>query len=356
MNVRKLCSLACLVALGWGSESTVDGADAEPQVFPGPRLPTTPLHESGTVSFSQAAFFAWVPPTRCDTEGLYFVTLPVAPARAARKEPEQPAPLLTPSDILFVSADGKKTTLFSPRAAPPFADAEEVRTVTTALDSSGTLHSLNWVVQGKLDHQYIVSFDKRGQYRSRLEVDHAELIVEKMDIFGSGEYLLRGVWRRPDGALAKRIVVMSANGGAYHDVSGLPMAELEDPDVGPAFSSDQIVRGGDGQIYFASPADNAIYVIDPLGASQELFGLSPVPRKRKLMGLEADGQRLVTVYHEQLDATQGRFFLIVYDVVLGEQVAAYEPVSAPPVCYQYAGQRDSFTLLKDAKYLVTMRP
>jgi hypothetical protein len=58
-------------------------------------------------------------------------------------------------------------------------DTEEVR---TALDSGGMLNAVVWAVhRGQLGHQYIVSFDEKGQYRSRVEVDPEEMAtVDKL--------------------------------------------------------------------------------------------------------------------------------------------------------------------------------
>jgi hypothetical protein len=264
-----------------------------------------------------------------------------------------------PSDLLEVSADGKKTTLISPGASSVFADAEEVTTITTAVDSGGTVYALDWVVpRAKKGLQYIVSFDKKGLVHSRVEVDQKEIVAEKLDVFGSGDFLLRGVRRRPDGSLAIRVVVMSSDGGSVREVSGLPSAELEDPNIGGnKFSADHFVRGGDGRIYFVPEGDNTVYFIDPSsGASIEAFRLAPMPPERRLTDLQAAGQRLAAVYFEG-GPSGGRFWMSVHDVALGQQVALYGPISdAAPVCYLYSGGHDSFTVLSQGKNLTTMSP
>jgi hypothetical protein len=119
---------------------------------------------------------------------------------------------------------------------------------------------------------------------------------------------------------------------------------------------DHLARGGDGRIYFVRGGEDSIDVIDASGNSEQAFKLAPMPRNRRLVELMAAGQRLAATYYEEQADDRGRHWIAVYDVLLGERLAVYGPAPGVPVCYQYNGRQDRFTLLKDGHSLVTASP
>jgi hypothetical protein len=356
MSALRGVQLLCVAILGWGTPGARDAARGETAGVSSAATVATELRESHRVSFSKPGVFAWLNPARSDDDGnLLFVVVPGADARDLKNVPAPPRHVKTPSDILAVSADGKRTSVLSPRTIPAFADADEITTLGIAIDPSGTLLALVWVPRGEAGgRHYIVSFDKNGGYRSRLEIEPDEIAVGQFEVFGSGDFLLRGQRPYSEGV---RVVVMSAGGGDLHDVVSLSNEHVKDLAATLTFSSwsDHFVRGGDGRIYFVPAGEDSVHLIEASGNSQEVFKLAPMPRnRRRLVDLRAAGQRLAAIYFEERPQNKGRHWIAVYDVVLGERLAVYGPASGIPVRYEYSDGQDRFTLLKDGQYLVTV--
>lgn len=136
---------------------------------PDPRTLATGLRTASRVSFSKDQWFAWRNPVTCDADGnLFLVVVPPADPRDLKTPPSAARFTRTANDILRVSADGKTTTLIKPDAVPAFAEADAVHTGPLAVDSSGSLYAVVLVTRGETGKQYLVSFDSKGQYSSRL--------------------------------------------------------------------------------------------------------------------------------------------------------------------------------------------
>jgi hypothetical protein len=312
-------------------------------------MEATPLRSLSSVAFSLAR--VWAGPVRCDEDAnIFFLVVPELDPRDAKNAPAPPRYTKTPCDILGVSADAKKTTHFNPSSVTAFADADEVTTVATALDATGTLLALVWVRRGESGNQYIVPFDKSGGHRSVLKLDPLEMIVQGFEVFGSGEFLLRGRRVSPDGP---RAAVMSGGGSTLRDVVGLPIEALDDPTQPPGL--DHMVRGGDGRIYFAAHGEESVYAVGPSGDSELALRLVPAARNRRLVDLKAAGPRLAAIYYEERSGG-GRSWMEVYDIALGERVGVYGPATGWPVCYEYSGSQDRFTFLRDGNSVVQAAP
>jgi hypothetical protein len=309
----------------------------------------TPLRTTSTVAFSESSWFAWMNPARCDTDGnVFVVAVPEADPRDVKNAPAPPQYTKKPSDILRVSADGKKRIRFSPAAVPAFANAEEVNTIATALSPSGTLFALVWAPRGQAGSQHIVSFDETGQYRSQIEVNVEEMVVQGFEVFGSGEFLLWGT--RPWGG--PRVSIMSGSSGDL-------LQDVVDEDSGRTPKvSNHVTRAGDGQIYFVPQGQESIHAVAPSGLSKYAFRLARVPRNWRLLDLKAAGPRRIaaTYYEERPGQNSGRAWFAVYDALLGEQLAVYGPASGAPLCYEQSGRQDLFTVLKDARCLLRLSP
>jgi len=368
---RQGALLLCLGAVAW---STVDANDPTRAAAQDPSADTTiatPLRKSTKTSTTNAiagpnGVAAWVDPARCDQDGnLFFLTVPQVDARDSNRAPgssqSRPRP---PSEIVGVSADGKKVTHFDPGSAPVFVGADELRTVTTAVDSHGILFALVWGPRGQASgRQHIVSFDKSGRYVSRVEIESDEISVEQFEIFGTGEFLLRGVRNDASkvavvsgGRFVPRLAVMSGGGAPLRDVLGLPdeagPESSKDPDPSAPPEFDYMIRGGDGRIYLARAGASFIYAIEASGQSQEAFPMARTPRNLRLAGLRASGGRLVATCRDE----RSRWWMVVYDVALRERVGLYGPVDGQPICYEYTGSTDEFTFLRDGNKLVTLSP
>lgn len=351
-NQRLLC--LTLVLLWWPTANASDRPRAD---APHPAVTSTPLRTLSSVTLLDQGYMAWAGPPRCGEDGgVFFLTMPTADAKNAE-------PTITmPIDVQGISPDGKNVTHFRPKSVSAFSDADRITTGSFAVDSSGNVLLLVWVVKGEGGgrgggggREYIVSFDKTGKYRSKLEIPKG-MAVGSFEMFGSGAFLLRGRQSEPDGA---RIAVMQPGGGELRDVIGSPTG-LPDEPFDPPRNAGFAARGGDGRIFLASLDDEAIHVIDPSGDAERAVRLAPVPRTRRMRDLMASGSRLAVVYDDaKLDGgtwEDGRFWIDVYDTAIDERVASYGPVSQPPLCYEYGGSQDQFTLLGEGPRFVKMAP
>jgi hypothetical protein len=326
-----------------------------------------------TAAVSQGGYLAWSGPALCDEdENVYFLVVPHSTPRDVQDGAAAAADVLNPRDVLRVSADGKKRITFNPAVSSKFANAKELTTIAMALDRDGTLFMLIWARwggQGEKSGQYIVSFDKKGEYRSHLEVDWEEMLVHQFEVFGSGQFLLRG--RRTHTA-EPRLAILSAAGQTLQDVVGWsgPSDLLEEPSPTSTAKFDHLARGGDGRIYVtqqdARQHEDVVYAFRSSGESEEVFKLRPMPRGPQLLGWKAAGDRFAATYLEREQQSEassgdqrGRWWIAVYSNVadVGElQTTVYGPAPGPPLCYQHKGSGDRFTFLMDGTKLVTMSP
>jgi hypothetical protein len=306
---------------------------------------------------------------QCDGDGnLYAIPLPRITDQGrpgvGRTGGDQPP---GPRKALRISADGKERTTFDPSGCPDLAKAEEVQAVRTTLGPDGALHLLVWVTwarggdaQTYKGGQYILSFDKKGECRSKVEIAHEKLRVRRFEVFGSGDYLLVG---HPADLQQVRFAILEA-GGALREVtgwSGFPSGlagDMEEEETIP--SSDYMVGGDDGRIYVAEQDARLAYIpvfaFEPSGVSGEAFRLRSVPKRWQLRGLQAVTGKVAAHYFEASpDGKGGRWWISVVDSSLGEVQALYGPASSKPLCYQREGSEDRFTFFSAGK-LVTMAP
>lgn len=356
--------LSCLLALVC---STADGGETRSRTA---RVtlatPVVALRIANTAKLSQGGYLAWAGPAVCDPNGsVFFLVIPQpagggTPGRAPARQAQ-----FNPRDVLRVSADGKERATFSPAASPKFADADDVTTLAVAVDRDGVLYMLVWATWGEKSAQYISSFDHKGKHRSDLEVDSQQILVHQFEVFGSGEFLLRG--RRTDTDEA-RLVVLSPE-GILRDVVDHPTALLKEPSPARAGAFEYMVRGDDGRIYVTQPGGrqegDVVYVLDALGQSTRAFKLAAMPNSRRLSMWQAAGDRLAATYLEESRSSEaasgghtGRWWIVVYGDVAGRArpQTIYGPAPGPPLCYQYEASRDTFTFLKDGASLVKMTP
>ena len=353
-----------LAGLGMALCSLTEAADLASRSAP-PALAgsyATPLRTLSSTRAPIGDWFGWVGQAVCDENGdSYFLV-----ARPITSGSNQ----VGPRAVLRMSADGTKRFSFTPAAVPELARAHDLQTVGFALnpDPDGGLFLLVWAETGGQGRQYILAFDKNGEYRSHVKVDSREILAERFEAFGSGKFLLHGRWPdRPE----PRLAVLSAAGGEVKDVVGWSgkYKPLEDPSPANAGSArfDQVVRGGDGRIYLAQldarQGEDVVYAFRPSGEGGEAFTLRPMPKAPLLLGWKAAGRRFAAAYQSaepqpaaSTNEHRGSFWIAVYDngAVGGDlQPTVYGPAPGPPICYRHEGSGDRFTFLQNGK-LVTM--
>jgi hypothetical protein len=348
--------------------SVVDvGEAANPEAPVSAETQATPLQTLSTATISDGGYLAWAEPALCDEdENAYFLIVPHW--RDGQDEPTAASGSPSPRDVLRVSSDGKKRITFSPGKGSKFANATELRTMAVAVDQNGALFMLIWarwrdnVGQPEKSGQYIVSFDRKGEYRSHLEVDWQEILVNQFEVFGSGEFLLRGRRIHP---AESRLAILSASGQTLQDVgssSGQPLDEPS-PESTPQSKFDRMVRGGDGRIYVTREEDvgqgDVVYAISASGQSERVFKLPPMPKDPPLVAWKAADDRFAASYRS--DASSGeqtsRWWIAVYSNVADgpePETTLYGPAPGPLICYQHKRSGDRFTFLTEGTRLVTM--
>jgi hypothetical protein len=219
--------------------------------------------------------------------------------------------------------------------------------------------------------QYIVTFDKDGRHQADVEVDSPELNVSRLEVFGSGQFLLRG--RRTTNLDEERLMVFSASGQFLRDVdwaadSSVPQdpAETTNLDEPPRprwlTQVEHMLRGGDGRIYVTrpgeEPGEHVVHAISPSGVSEEVLVLPRLVGEPRLSDLKASRNRLAAAYVESIGQTL-RSWIAVYDLhykVEGESptpLALYGPAPGVLIAYRREGSSDRFTFVKEGKF-VTM--
>jgi hypothetical protein len=221
------------------------------------------------------------------------------------------------------------------------------RVVATALDLNGDLYVLTRSRTDKGNRQDIVSYSRDGKYRSRVEIDAKEIIVDSFAVFGSGEFLLAG--ERPRSFTSDRLAVLSA-GAPLRDL-WLP-SESEPNANGSTETSDVLTMGfaetgRDGRIYLVrNRAKTHVYAISSSGEVDELFELSPPKGDATLSGIHVSHNRLAAIYQLAADSGRPARQIAVHELPTGELLARYGPISNLVMCYQSAdGFPDQFTLL-----------
>lgn len=336
-------------------------------------VPVTPLREVGTARFAESGtFLAWVEPALCDAKAdVYLVLAPYAKPRevGAARAAGRDLPLV-PRQVLRIRADGKQRLTIDPAKCRRL-DGKQLTTGGLAVTPDGSPLLLVWATWGEAGKgaQYLVPFDSKGECRSPVEVDWHEILVEQFEVFGSGDYLVRG--RRTETS-EPRIAVLSADGTNLRDIVGWAGQPSVFPDDEAADDSphrfDFMARGDDGRIFVAeqdpSRDEVVVYAFAPSGVTETLLGLKPMPRDRRLMGLRSSGGRIAAVYFAEGPEAEspsgeprGRAWIAVYDSGAGGELQRlYGPAPGVPVCYERSGSEDRFTFVVDGDRLVTMAP
>jgi hypothetical protein len=272
---------------------------------------------------------------------------------------------LDPREVLRVSADGKKTTVFDPARDQKLAGAKRVTTSGIALDARGSPFLLARAEFERADGQptdvryYIVSFNDKGEPRSETKIDEQEIHVTQFEVFGTGQYLLRGF----DGHSSKPRMVVLTGESALADVVLWREAPNERPHAAqPPPEFNQMARGGDGRIYVTIPDNEknktVVYAVDATGDLEQVSELQTLPGRPQLQGLLSASSRFAASYSESggKGGDTTRWWIAVYDVQNGDLQSLYGPVTAPPLCFARTGSEDRFIFLVDGKKLVIMAP
>jgi hypothetical protein len=300
----------------------------------------TRLRVAGAVPVEGELFTLFKGPFRCDSEGnVSFV--PYSPAR--------PQAATSSTLAVRISADGKKTTRFSVAGGLGLDYFADVGIEAIALDNAGSLYALTDVQTRDGSRQFVVAFDADGRYKSKVEIDPEEILVDRFGVVGSGEILLSGYRPR---RTTQRIVVMAAGGGRLRDVVVPTESSGEE---GPTSSPnpetptvEHVEAGPDGRLYVGPDAiAGPVWAISSSGTVTGKFALAPPKRDVKLVGIRVSIGRLAAIYDESRPGSSSSWrWIVVHDLSTGEHTDTYGPVTKLVMCYQSGrGLPDRFTLL-----------
>jgi hypothetical protein len=345
--------MALGVALLFCSTAAADSTAGRPAATSSP-MASTSLQTVRTVAapMSEDGGFGWSD-ERCDRRANVYLLL-VPPMKNGRSGPER-------LEVLRVTADGKKRTTFRPLALPMFEKAAELTIVDVALDTDGTLFTLVWArwgkgrATGKKGH-FIVSYEEDGRYKSHRMVDYAEIIPSQLEVFGSGEFLLRGTHPATHN---ERLMILNRS-GQLEDVRRWAGKFFDhDPSSDDLPRLPHMARGGDGRVYLIQedPGEEGefVHAISPSGDAERLFKIPALSGSASLRGWNASGERFAATYYEEGD--QPRWWVAVHEYGGGgpdPRSTLYGPLPGPPLCYESVGTKDRFTVLKGTKELVTL--
>jgi hypothetical protein len=327
----------------------------------------TALREVESVRIGQwdKGWFAYVLPVHCDGPSLYFRLIQPLSERDTDAPGRNPSS--TPRRVTKLSADGKNRVELDPARSPKLAAANSLLTADVAVDEHGSVFLLVWATwygatpQSDAYKQFVVSFDRKGEYRSVVEIDHEEFSAHQLQVFSSGAFALRG---RRAGSAQTTVAILSPGGGLKDVVRwpGRPSADdSELPGAGPEY----LVRGEDGRVYFtdfeAQDDFVTIYALRDTGDSEPVQKL---PRRlsggRSLQDLRWADRRFAATYFEADESRgegQGRYWIAVADEGgEGSPRAIFGPAPSTPTCYQHSDAGDRFTFFKEQGNLVTMAP
>jgi hypothetical protein len=330
------------------------------------------LEPIGSVPIAgQSGFFAWQS-AACDPDGNVFL-LVVPHTRPGDVDPSTGHLRLPPKPrgVLRVSADGERRSLFDPGTHAELAEAEEVVTLAMAIGDAGALTVLVWArwldeggALGEAAGQYLVPFDEKGRPVSAHEVDWRQMQVRQFELFGSGDYLLRGLRIGTDTA---RLAILPKGGAGLRDVMGWPNYPnewLDEPTDGAVASFEHMARGGDGRIYLTGRDrggdEHLVFsVAASPGHSEEVFRLLKMPRTYRLLGWQAAGRRLAAAYEERApsDGENPRWWIAVYGAVGDydyQPQRIYGPAPGPPLCFQHDDAGDRFTFFSQGEQGATL--
>jgi hypothetical protein len=283
--------------------------------------------------------FAFSGAPLCDSRGNLFVR-PLA------------GPSLEVPSIWRISADGNDVAYLRPQDV---SGLERAGIQDIALGSDGQAHVLVGLARNEeRSEQYIVSFDQKGQNRSK-PVLIRDVWARSIAAFDSGRYLVAGSTKTSGSTL----LVLSGGGRLVgpvqppEDPASRPLEEREAADAWSAHGWKNLA-----ELTMAQPTENdqvvvvrptlrgPVYRISSSGEVVQHFALNPPFGASGLLTMKASGSRLALLY--KLDAKEdgrARFAIQVVDMT-GAPLAEYENPFGVFACYGTGGVSDVFTFLR----------
>ena len=317
----------------------------------GSAMPQATLQPVKTVLVAGEPGGAVVGPFRCDEKGnVYFRRLDGGDNGPVRS----------------VAPDGTVRANFMVDAAT--VKLPKLGTDEFVVSPDGAVYVFGWNEQ----NPYLFSFDKSGQYKSKISLDK-NIVVYEVAVFPKGEFLLAGLEpgtkEKPKGNIPITQIVdgdgkFLKNVQFSEDAKFRSLAESGDVTVARegsgvgnlAVSRGVAVSGADGNAYLMRHASPPIvYVISPAGEVQSTISVSTPDGGGLPMTMQVHGSTLVVQFWNE--ATKRAVYKLV-GLPGGEDIATYEGgkgIGTAFACYN--GSQFTFVTPKGGKmYLVEAEP
>jgi hypothetical protein len=214
--------------------------------------------------------FTFRPPVRCDADG----TIVVAPYQSLSSGQT--------NDVLLRIASGGLRTILDLPAALGLAPGISADISATAMDAAGNVYALASIGG---ERRVIASWDPRGQFRSKRELDESNLAVHSFGVFATGEFLVIARDRQ-----AMTDVIAITDGTSQPRRIKSPFA-----DGGDATERLYAEPGPNGRIYLAQASGDRVYPIAQTGSIGGSIEIArPSGQDIRLISLHISHGRLVS--------------------------------------------------------------
>ena len=206
------------------------------------------------------------------------------------------------------------------------------------MDAAGNVYALASIGG---ERRVIASWDPRGQFRSKRELDESNLAVHSFGVFATGEFLVIARDRQ-----AMTDVIAITDGTSQPRRIKSPFA-----DGGDATERLHAEPGPNGRVYLAQASGDRVYPIAQTGSIGGSIEIArPSGQDIRLISLHISHGRLAAAYQGKPSGqplTPPRW-VVVHDVETGRHIATYSPLPKMLACYQRTEAGDQFTMLNFA--------
>jgi hypothetical protein len=233
-------------------------------------------------------------------------------------------------EVLRLSRDGKKATHFSVGSVPGF-EHSSVGAFGVSADNDVYLASFKLSGDKLSGDNYILRFDKDGQYRAATKLDLERGGVTQLAVFSPASFFVAGSKLVSEAAPTVPFAAIFNDSGkmvaSVHfphdpDRKGKEKPEWAADLIGPSLAQ----TGDDGNVYFTRHRPNGpTYVVSPTGeVVREIRLEDPKEAGFELAAAKAAGGRLAILYEGEPPAGgTSQVRILVYDVHTGNKVATY---------------------------------
>jgi hypothetical protein len=263
---------------------------------------------------------------RCDRSGAVFYVPGSRKAELAQS-------------IVRVSADGKRTRVFSMRDIPKFKDS-------SIYDYSVGPQGEVLLLSSRENTSYLVIFDESGDFKSVEQIDAGDVLWMHLAMFDSNLVFVGG---RRNGDLKPVSAIINIRGQLVRTISlpGDVKPDRDPPKKGQSSNYDlavdlTILEGSDGSVYLArGTRSGPVFELNAAGQVLRRIDLTPPTSKSILVDIKQSHGQIAVVHLDQklgtmetadvnvsiLDAAEGNVIRRFHhkDATLGSALACFSP-------------------------------